>query len=194
MATQDISIWDENGIRAADVIEDTENNLNRLATTGVSSNIDFEKIKNGLLFSVQIHSASLSSNQELVVIFTTPSDKNVFLTWDYNLALQGNWVVWENAVRVGGTTELAYNHERNSTNTYSSQIWWGAAGDYTVVGAIDLETRYFGISGGVKSAGGGGSLDVWVLKRSTTYAFVLQSEKPGNKGDIKINFYEVDYP
>jgi len=188
--TQDITIWDEESDRGANVLYDDENDVNRLAVDALTSSIDFQKVGLGLLFNVNAHEPLLAKSKEMSVIIQTGS-LDVHMTWSYYLALQGYFRFIEGATYVPTAVALTpYNRNRQSLNTALTTFLQGDELNYT--GGTIIVDGDFGANGGIKSAGGGTSAEVWILKRNTTYVLTLGSDTPSNKSIINIIFYEVD--
>ena len=189
MATQDVTIWDEDNTKAVSVVTDTAN-VDRLAVDSIGRDADHEYIEQGLFWNVNTFNENLGNNAVIKFVMTT-GDTPVHITWEYYLALQGYFTFEEDVTIVTpGTPLTIFNRQRASANTPEAVVEEGTI--YGTVGSTTITEIHFGANGGVKASGGGASLGEWILKPNSIYLFQLVSEKSSNKGALSLNWYEED--
>ena len=132
-------------------------------------------------------SATVASSAVFEVVITTPASPQIHLVAD---AAAGGEFTFEILEAIdaysGGTSAIAYNRNRQSSNTTSvTSIVYGTP---TYTGGTTIHGRRMGLG---KDGGSDANYDrEWILKASTRYAFKITSHASSNPCSILLSFYE----
>jgi len=141
------------------------------------------EVSNGNAYMLGITTTTLSTNP-LTISFTTPaSGPKMHLIFHAESKDSGSLSFKESITATGGTTIVANNRERNSTNT-------SAATNFTKGATISGGTVLLALDWGQRIVGDEKSKTVrWVLKTNTNYSFELTGGSP-SPGNLILDWYE----
>ena len=138
--------------------------------------------------------ATVGDADTLGVLIQTPNTtKWAHMIVDVTGALDTKVEIFENPTHALGAELVAYNNNRNSTDTCTTQIY-----TFTRAGGVDstaIFVSHFGIDAGVgagRVTGGGGSRasQEWILKQNTRYLVAVISATAANIVSLKLSWYE----
>ncbi len=100
---------------------------------------------------------------------------------------------------VGGTTNISYNRDRNSTNIslntfYKNTTWASTAGGITSSMVTNIISHFYVGSTGTNSQRVGGTETdqlEWILKQGTTTIIRMYNQGAAGAASLRLHFYEV---
>ncbi len=183
----------------------TDNNTYAIMTVGY----EHHRIHDGNSYTVQYQGEVTNLNEKTVVAFKTSNTTK----WMHMVALatsndSTSFMIAEvtSIDPCEGTDAVAYNRNRNSTNTSGVLSLWGdpnigyvttfdetAAANANITTTTTIYHEDIGETGNPQTASGGGTrgLHEFILKQNTEYAFILNAENANTQiHNIILNWYE----
>ena len=175
-------------------ISGTKETIQQDAATNALTTIGYEhhEVHSGSHFTFSMDSTVGDADTLGFLIVTPNTTKWAHMVFDVIGALDTRFDLFETSTHTAGMERTAYNNNRNSTSTNTTQIfnWTRGVSDGTAI-----FRSHFGVDTGLGASRvtGGGSVrgaSEFILKQNTKYFFAITSATAANVISMKLTWYE----